>query len=182
MAYADISDISKIWQVKIPDGMVKDDRRIGKKIFQNKFCNHGNYIYRRKAKTKSSLRLTYKMESKRDEVELSMFANKIGAMITLVMIEATKPLNMDIPVSKERYQIENMTGQDRRKLATSWIAQGMNPFTIFSEFCKLKCVKQGLAVWRNKMVYTEEDRDNDIKEIQNSDIPESRKKKENRTM
>ena len=63
-----------------------------------------------------------------------MFANKIGAMITLVMIEAIKPLNMDMPVSKERYQIENMTGEDRRKLATSWIAQGMNPFTIFSEF------------------------------------------------
>ena len=52
MAYADISDISKIWQVKIPDGIIKDDGRLGKKIFQNKFCNHGNYIYRRKIKNK----------------------------------------------------------------------------------------------------------------------------------
>jgi predicted transcriptional regulator len=178
MTHPDISDISKIWQMKIPDAIIKYDGRLGTKIFQNKFCNHGNYIHRKKTKTKSRLRLTYQMQSRRDEVELSMFANKIGAMITLMMVEAIKPLTTDIPVSKERYLIENLTGEDRRKLAISWITQGMNPFTIFSEFCNLRCVKEGLAIWRNKMIYTAQDRDNDIRKIQNGDISETTKKKE----
>jgi DNA-binding transcriptional regulator YhcF (GntR family) len=150
---------SKVWQTKIPMAEINSK---GKKIIQNKFLE---YDYKLKSKH----------EDYSDQFELSIFANKIGAMITYLFVEAVSPFEL-IGLSNE--EKKRISGRYKDQLTINWIRELIDPLAIFSEFCKLNIVKRGLAVW-GKMSYTEQSRNSEIKRFKESrEISKEEKEKQ----
>jgi predicted transcriptional regulator len=82
-----------------------------------------------------------------DEINLFEFANRIGALITYIMIQALSPkkilsynenlLGIDVPIK----------GKDKFNMSHNWVNKAIIPTSILSEFCKLWMVERGLAVF-----------------------------------
>lgn len=140
---------SKIWKANIPIAMILNDR---KKIVQNKFWDFDKI-------------LKFKYDDTR--IEFLSFANEIGATIIYLFLQAIKPDNKIKASAKERDQ-----------LIKNWIRSIIDPEAIFSKFCELLPVKEGLAVWTEPS-YNEQARDAVIKRvIEDSNLSQEQKQSE----
>ena len=77
-----------------------------------------------------------------DKIMLFSFANRIGALITYVMIEALKP-GASTPRIKEKKLNVDLGRRKRDTLILDWIRNVIDPIDLFREFLKLSVVKFG---------------------------------------
>lgn len=103
----------------------------------NKFCNarYCKHVYNN-FKEVSYIHL-------RDELTLFEFANRMGALIIFVMIQACRPKTRKIDINNMEIDIDPKGG-NKDKIAISWI-DSINGSQIFSEFSKMDLVKEGLS-------------------------------------
>ena len=135
-------------------------------IFDNKFLNFNL--------NQQPLQSIENISQYQDEKEIALFANKIGAIIVKILLTALHPYDLSLidPIFATWLKTQ-VKGRDKDDNAKKFVQKLINPVKILNEFCKLSCVKEGLAIWGTPMKYNEEDRDNEIKKIQKSDLSES---------
>ena len=135
-------------------------------IFDNKFLNFNL--------NQQPLQSIENISQYQDEKEIALFANKIGAIIVKILLTALHPYDLSLidPIFATWIKTQ-VKGRDKDDNAKKFVQKLINPVKILNEFCKLSCVKEGLAIWGTPMKYNGEDRDNEIKKIQNSDLSES---------
>jgi hypothetical protein len=78
------------------------------------------------------------------ERELFDFANKIGALITYIMLHALRP--RDITINGSSKMKVKLSGKEKSEQAIRWVENTISPFWILDSFQKLRTVKEGLAM------------------------------------
>ncbi len=130
--------LKKIWEIKPPLSYINSDETVLKLNIRNitKFLKYN---------IKNS-----RYDYSDDEIELFKFVTKIGSIITWLFLQATQPLdNLEISKSeKNRKLLTNITNKEKDESTERWIRQIIDPLEIFREFCKLKIVKRGQAIWK----------------------------------
>jgi hypothetical protein len=83
------------------------------------------------------------------ERELFEFGNKIGALITYILIQAIRPRDIRIKGSRNNQSAKKikLSGKEKTEQARLWVEKTINPVRILFEFCRLPPVKKGLAVF-----------------------------------
>lgn len=140
---------SKIWRANIPRAMILKD---GKRIAQNNFWSFDKISKFRYDDTR---------------IEFLSFANEIGATIIYLFLQAIKPDNKI-----------KASGKERDEFVKNWIRSMIDLEAIFSKFCELLPVKEGLAVWTEPS-YNEQALDAVVKRIKgNSELSVQEKQNE----
>jgi hypothetical protein len=81
-----------------------------------------------------------------DEINLFEFANRIGALITYIMIQALSPKKI-LSYNENLLGIDvRIKGKDKYNMSSNWVNKAIIPTLILSEFCKLWMMERGLAV------------------------------------
>jgi hypothetical protein len=78
------------------------------------------------------------------EAELFCFANKIGALITYILLHALRP--RDIAINRISKKKIRLSGKEKTEQATQWVENTISPARLLFEFSRLRSVKRGLAV------------------------------------
>jgi DNA-binding Lrp family transcriptional regulator len=81
-----------------------------------------------------------------EDVELFLFANKIGALITKILMLSMTPYSLSLGRSRIRHELLRQIDESEKHSNTLKFLKSMvNPITILEEFCKLHIVKRGLS-------------------------------------
>jgi hypothetical protein len=81
--------------------------------------------------------------------ELFEFGNKIGALITYILLQAIRPRILRINGTKTSGTAKKvqLSGKEKTEQAKLWVEKTINPFRILFEFCRVPTIAKGLAVW-----------------------------------
>ena len=72
-----------------------------------------------------------------DEINLFEFSNRIGALITYIMIQALSPKKI-LSYNENLLGIDvRIKGKDKYNMSSNWVSKAIIPTLILSEFCKL---------------------------------------------
>ena len=83
-------------------------------------------------------------QEEKDEIELFIFANKVGAIITYLFLQAIQPYQDNLEISDSKYTLlKKIDGRTIDDSIIRWIKQVIDPKEIFDEFCKLNIVNRG---------------------------------------
>jgi hypothetical protein len=146
-------------------------------IVHNKFFNYN--INEKNSLKQEPFEPIEKYNQYLDERELALFANKIGAVITKILIITLHPYDSShMDPAFDNWLKTQVGGREKDQNAMKFVVKLIDPVKILNEFCKLSCIKNGLPVWTNKMKYTEDDRDTEIRTIQHSNLPDSVKERD----
>lgn len=85
------------------------------------------------------------VDSQMDQLTLFEFANRIGALITYVLIDAVRPSRKTFGIygavgEKER----TLNRQDKDDWSIDWVSRALNMHMVLWEFCKLWPVQRGM--------------------------------------
>ena len=87
-----------------------------------------------------------------DEINLFEFSNRIGALITYIMIQALSPKKI-LSYNENLLGIDvRIKGKDKYNMSSNWVSKAIIPTLILSEFCKLWMMERGLAVLINYLL------------------------------
>jgi len=86
-----------------------------------------------------------------DKIAILEFSNRIGALITYIMIEAIKPKGLilpisEIPINLKNFIFEFIQGSYKDRIAKDFIRTLLDPFFFLEKFTKLGIVRTGLKI------------------------------------
>ena len=123
---------NNIWRIKPPLFRYQSD---GNTLKINKFLDYDHTEF-------SSFIIT----KNRDEIELYKFVQKIGTIITYLLLYAIQPYSNSLQLSKSAVKntslLKKLSGFEKDYTILQWITQVIDPIQIFHEFSKLNVINR----------------------------------------
>jgi hypothetical protein len=93
----------------------------------------------------------FKDHDYKDKIVIFEFSNRIGALITYLIIEAMQPKglippNTNIPINFKNSKYDFISGRERDKMVREFITAVIDPHFLLQKFSKLRLVRTGLKI------------------------------------